>query len=68
MAEVLNVNPDGSIIHTTIGDFNYDYLVIATGCKTNFFGNTDLEKNTYALKTTSAWKITMSGGHRMTNR
>ncbi len=52
MAEVLNVNPAINTIHTTVGDFSYDYLVIATGCKTNFFGNGHLEKYTYALKTT----------------
>jgi NADH dehydrogenase len=52
MAEVLRVDPGSNSIHTTIGDFNYDYLVIATGCKTNFFGNPRLEKNTYSLKTT----------------
>ena len=52
MAEVLRVDPGSNSIHTTIGDFNYDFLVIATGCKTNFFGNPRLEQNTYSLKTT----------------
>lgn len=37
---------------TNIGEFYYDYLVIAVGCKTNFFGNSQLEENTFTLKTT----------------
>jgi NADH:ubiquinone reductase (H+-translocating) len=52
MAEVQRVDPHSNTIHTSIGSFNYDFLVIATGCKTNFFGNNGLEKNTFSLKTT----------------
>jgi len=52
MAEVLGVDAPSNTIDTTIGSFNYDFLVIATGCKTNFFGNQHLEKNTFSLKTT----------------
>lgn len=52
MTEVLSIEPDVNSISTTIGSFNYDYLVIATGCKTNFFGNPDIEKHAYGLKTT----------------
>jgi len=52
MAEVLRVNPGSKTIETTIGEFGYDYLVIATGCKTNFYGNKHLEENSYSLKTT----------------
>lgn len=52
LAEVLSVNPANNKISTTIGDFDYDYLVIAIGCKTNFFGNNEISKNTYTLKTT----------------
>jgi NADH dehydrogenase len=52
MAEVLSVKPDSNTIITSISDFNYDYLVIATGCKTNFFGNHNLAAYTYSLKTT----------------
>ncbi len=52
MAEVLRVNPGPKTIETTIGEFGYDFLVIATGCKTNFYGNKHLEENSYSLKTT----------------
>ncbi len=52
LAEVLSVNPSESIIQTTIGEFEFDYLIIATGCTTNFFGNNEIKKNAFALKTT----------------
>jgi len=35
LAEVLTINPVNKFITTTAGNFNFDYLVIATGCKTN---------------------------------
>ena len=34
-----------------IGELRYDYLVIATGSKTNFFGNKEIERNSVAMKT-----------------
>ena len=52
LTEVININEVTNIITTSIGDFTYDYLVIAIGCKTNFFGNQDIEKNVFTLKTT----------------
>ncbi len=52
MAEVIGINAENKNVHTSIGDFNYDYLVMAIGCKTNFFGNKELEKYAYGLKTT----------------
>ncbi|GAB5475358.1 MAG: NAD(P)/FAD-dependent oxidoreductase [Maribacter sp.] len=38
-------------IHSAIGKLTYDYLVIATGTKTNFFGNTRIETNAMPMKT-----------------
>lgn len=52
LAEVLSIDPANNKINTTIGDFDYDYLVLAFGCKTNFFGNNDISKYTLTLKTT----------------
>lgn len=46
------VLPDRNVVETSIGCLRYDYLVIATGCETNYFGNTDLAYRTMALKTT----------------
>jgi NADH dehydrogenase len=52
LAEVSSVDPENNSITTTAGDFNFDFLVIATGCQTNFFGNEEIMKNTLSLKTT----------------
>jgi NADH dehydrogenase len=52
MAEVSSIITSVNTINTSVGDFKYDYLVIATGCKTNFYGNADLEKNAFGLKST----------------
>ena len=47
------VIPQEKILETGIGSLKYDYLVIATGCDTNYFGNDRLKESTYALKSTS---------------
>ncbi|HSH53101.1 MAG TPA: NAD(P)/FAD-dependent oxidoreductase [Bacteroidales bacterium] len=52
LAEVTRISPDKNKISTTIGDFNYDFLVIAVGCKTNFFGNNGICNHSLTLKTT----------------
>ena len=50
MAEVQHVDIARKELQTSIGVVSYDYLCIATGAKTNFFGNTDLEKFCMQLK------------------
>lgn len=52
LAQVLNIEPANNKIITTIGEFSYDYLVIAIGCKTNFFGNENISKHSLTLKST----------------
>lgn len=52
LAEVTGINADRNEIETGIGAFSYDYLVIASGCKTNFFGNAEIEKHAMSMKTT----------------
>ncbi len=52
MAEVITVNQTENNISTSIGELEYDYLAIAIGCKTNFFGNTEIEEHAFTLKTT----------------
>lgn len=52
MAEVLEIDSRKNEIRTSIGNFPYDYLVIATGCKTNYFGNELIQKHSLSLKTT----------------
>ncbi len=50
LAEVNEVMPDKKVLKTNIGELKYDYLVIATGSETNFFGNTEIEKYAMAMK------------------
>ncbi|MBX7109027.1 MAG: NAD(P)/FAD-dependent oxidoreductase [Chitinophagales bacterium] len=52
-AEVLKVLPETNVILTTFGEFRYDFLVMATGVTTNFFGNKNLEAWTYPMKSTT---------------
>lgn len=51
-ATVNAIKPDQQIVETSMGNIDYDELVIATGCRTNFFGNADIEKYSMAMKTT----------------
>jgi len=50
MAEVTNLNMEVNQVETNIGTFQFDYLCIATGAQTNFFGNATLEKYCMQLK------------------
>lgn len=51
LAEVTAIDPKTSTVHTTIGSLSFDYLVIATGSKTNFFGNKNVEEHAMWMKT-----------------
>jgi NADH:ubiquinone reductase (H+-translocating) len=50
MAEVVNIHPEENYIETNIGKLTYDYLVIASGSKSNFYGNENIQKNALTLK------------------
>ncbi len=50
MAEVNKVNKDERKVITNIGEINYDYLVIATGSDTNYFGMKDIAKYAMPMK------------------
>jgi NADH:ubiquinone reductase (H+-translocating) len=52
MADVTSIDRNKKVVTTDIGDFDYDYLVVAIGCRTNFFGNTNIRDNAFSLKTT----------------
>ncbi|WP_226064076.1 NAD(P)/FAD-dependent oxidoreductase [Kaistella polysaccharea] len=52
LTDVQKILPEQNKIITTESEFTYDKLVIATGCKTNFFGNEKMESLTYGMKTT----------------
>ncbi|MBC5623322.1 NAD(P)/FAD-dependent oxidoreductase [Butyricimonas hominis] len=53
MCTVEKVVSEKNCIETSIGKISYDYLVIATGAGTNFFGDSTLADRTMQLKTTS---------------
>jgi NADH dehydrogenase len=50
LAEVSKINPEKNSIETAIGEISYDYLVLATGADTNFFGNKQLEHFAMGMK------------------
>lgn len=52
LAEVQKVLPEKNAVLTSEGEIIYDHLVIATGCKTNYFGNAELAKHAFSMKTT----------------
>ena len=51
MTSVKEIDTKNQKILSEIGDLNYDYLVLATGSKTNFFGNKEIERNAMSMKT-----------------
>ena len=53
LAEVKTINPEKNTVTADIGEIPYDYLVIATGANTNFFGNTQIEHYTMPMKNIS---------------
>ncbi len=50
LVRVSKINPATKTISTLIGDLKYDYLIMATGSKTNYFGNEEIKKNAFPLK------------------
>ena len=53
MAEVRSIFPKHKIIQTSIGKVHYDYLVLAAGSTTNFFGNKHVEEEAMPMKNVS---------------
>lgn len=51
VTELLHIDQANNIVETGLGELSYDHLVIAAGATTNYFGNEEIEKNTYPLKT-----------------
>ncbi|KQR91941.1 NADH dehydrogenase [Chryseobacterium sp. Leaf180] len=52
LTEVQKIIPEQNKVIADDAEFTYDKLIIATGCKTNFFGNKDLEKQAFGMKNT----------------
>ena len=51
MAEARMVDSEKKILQTSIGKIDYDYLVLAAGATTNFFGNKNIEEWAIPMKT-----------------
>ena len=51
MAELRAVFPEKKIIQTSIGKVDYDYLVLAAGATTNFYGNKNVAAEAMPMKT-----------------
>jgi NADH dehydrogenase len=52
MAEVERIDTIAEQVITNEDTYTYDYLVIATGASTNFFGNKNLEEHAFPMKST----------------
>lgn len=51
LANVNEIDTANNKVITNIGDLKFDYLVIASGSKTNYFGNNELKAHSMAMKT-----------------
>lgn len=53
MADIVKIFPDEKKLMTAYErTVSYDHLIIATGCKTNFFGNKEISEHAFSMKTT----------------
>lgn len=51
LAKVQEINSESKKVLTNIGELKFDYLVIASGSTTNYFGNASIEANSMTMKT-----------------
>ncbi|GAB1858427.1 NAD(P)/FAD-dependent oxidoreductase [Flavobacteriaceae bacterium MHTCC 0001] len=51
LADVHKIDPESKTITADIGELTYDYLIINTGTRTNFFGNEQIKKYAMPMKT-----------------
>jgi NADH dehydrogenase len=50
LAEVLSIDATAQVVETSIGMLRFDYLVLATGTTSNFFGDEQMASHAIALK------------------
>lgn len=50
VTQVTSIDTANKRVLTAIGHINYDYLVIATGVETNYFGNERFKEKSYPMK------------------
>ena len=51
LAEVQGVAPERNLLLTSVGEVKYDYLILACGGTTNFFGNDQIARHSLPMKT-----------------
>ncbi|RYZ61750.1 MAG: NAD(P)/FAD-dependent oxidoreductase [Chitinophagaceae bacterium] len=51
MGAMLRVNPESNTVETTNGLLSYDYLVLALGTETNYFGMENVKRSALPMKT-----------------
>ncbi|SDE96879.1 NAD(P)/FAD-dependent oxidoreductase [Chitinophaga filiformis] len=51
MLRVLSVDPLTNTVNTSAGTLQYDYLIISSGARTNYFGNENMQRFALPLKT-----------------
>ena len=52
VGKVEKIDTTNKQVITINGTYTYDYLVIATGCTTNYFGNKNIEQYAFPMKST----------------
>ncbi|GHE31322.1 NAD(P)/FAD-dependent oxidoreductase [Sphingobacterium griseoflavum] len=50
LGKLLQINSDDNTIETDTGLLHYDYLVLAVGTETNYFGMDNVKKNAFPMK------------------
>ena len=50
VTEVEAVDTQRKTLKTSLGEYSYDYLVVAFGCTSNYFGNKNIEKHAFPMK------------------
>jgi len=50
LAKVIGIDTKKRWVKTNIGEIKFDYLIVATGSETNFFGNENIETKGMAMK------------------
>jgi NADH dehydrogenase len=53
ISKISAIDTAAKVVHTEVaGDFQYDELIIATGCTSNYFGNKGVEAHAFPMKST----------------
>ncbi len=53
VAEVSSINTERKTLETSLGEITYDFLIVATGATTNYFGMKDIEDRAIPMKSVS---------------